>query len=155
MTSKRMLRTSQTMRCIALSFKNNTPLIKTIAPQFKQLHLTSNNCTSLKTKVTMVNQGRSAHYTLLRFSFTGQADRFGYSKMWILQDVDGRQKCRVCERKTSFKCKNCSSVDEPIPLCSRAMKDGVCWEKFHAHRTFDVQSSQSQNASQEELQGSD
>ena len=45
--------------------QNNTPLIKTIAPQFKQLHLTSNNCTSLKTKVTMVNQGRSAHYTLL------------------------------------------------------------------------------------------
>ena len=31
----------------------------------KQLHLNSNNCTSLKTKVTMVNQGRSAHLILL------------------------------------------------------------------------------------------
>ena len=38
---------------------------KTIAPQLKQLLLTSNNCCSLKTKVTMVNGGRSAHYTLL------------------------------------------------------------------------------------------
>ena len=68
---------------------------------------------------------------------------------------DGRLKCCVCGRKTSFKRKKCSSVDEPISLCSRAIKDRVCRENFHAHRTFDVQSSQSQNASQEELQGSD
>ena len=57
--------------------------------------------------------------------------------------------------QTSVKCNKCSSVVEPISLCSRAIKDRVCWENFHAHGTYDVQSSQSQNASQEELQESD
>ena len=86
--------------------------------------------------------------------------RKGFHLQVKLTDVDtpskdGRLKCRVCGRKTSYKCKTFSAVDDPISLCSRAIKDRVCWENFHAHRTYDVQSSQSQNASQEELQGSD
>ena len=54
-----ILGASQTMMsksCVTCSFENNTD---------KQLHLNSNNCPALKTKVTMVNGGRNAHYTLL------------------------------------------------------------------------------------------
>ena len=56
---------------------------------------------------------------------------------------DDQLKCRVCGRKTLFKCNKCLLAVEPILLCSRAIKDRVCWENFHAHRTYDVQSNQS------------
>ena len=74
--------------------------------------------------------------------------RKGSHSLVKLTDVDtpskdGRLKCRVCGRKTSLKCNKCSSVVEPISLCCRAIKDRVCWENLHAHRTYDIQSSQS------------
>ena len=54
------------------------------------------------------------------------------------QTKDGRLTCRVCGRKTSFKCNKCSSVVEPISWCSKAINDRVFGENFHAHRTYDV-----------------
>ena len=46
-------------------FRNHDVFSKTIPFDLKQLHLNSNNCISLKTKVTMVNEGRSRPLTLL------------------------------------------------------------------------------------------
>ena len=52
--------------CSVLIHKTVPPLSKTIAPENKQWLCTKNNCSALKTKVTMVNQGRSTHWTLLK-----------------------------------------------------------------------------------------
>ncbi len=55
-----------------------------------------------------------------------------------------RLKCRICHKKTSFKCQKCSSQNDPLVLCSG--KTGRnCWNKYHVAREFDIPSSQSQD----------
>ena len=54
-----------------------------------------------------------------------------------------RLKCRMCHKKTSFKCLKCSSPDDPLVLCSN--KTGRnCWNEYHIAREYDLPSSQSQ-----------
>ena len=56
---------------------------------------------------------------------------------------EGRLKCRICHKKTSFMCSKCSSPGDPFALCSpETGKD--CWNEFHIAREYDIPSSQSQ-----------
>ena len=55
-----------------------------------------------------------------------------------------RLKCRMCSKKTSFKCAKCSNPGDPLALCES--KNGrQCWNEYHVRREFDIPSSQSQD----------
>ncbi len=56
-----------------------------------------------------------------------------------------RLRCRICKKKTSYKCARCS---DPLVLCSNETGRD-CWNEYHQAREYDVASSQSQAESQE------
>ena len=58
---------------------------------------------------------------------------------------DQRLRCRICKRKSSFKCMKCSSDGHPLVLCP-ANSQRQCWNDYHIQREFDLHSSQSQEA---------
>ena len=59
-----------------------------------------------------------------------------------------RLRCRICKKKTSYKCSKCSNPGDPLVLCS--IETGRhCWNTYHLAREYDVASSQSQTGSQE------
>lgn len=55
-----------------------------------------------------------------------------------------RLRCRICKRKSSYKCRKCSSRGEPLVLCS-AKTGRQCWNEYHVTREYDLPSSQSQS----------
>ena len=59
--------------------------------------------------------------------------------------VDRRLRCRICKRKSSFKCMKCSSDGHPLVLCSSSTQR-QCWNQYHVQREFDLLSSQLQEA---------
>ena len=56
---------------------------------------------------------------------------------------DQRLKCRICDKKTSFKCSKCSSPGDPLVICCPDT-DRQCWNQYHITREYDLPSSQSQ-----------
>ena len=54
-----------------------------------------------------------------------------------------RLKCRICKRKTSYKCSKCSRPGDPLVLCS-IQTGRQCWNEYHVAREYDIPSSQSQ-----------
>ena len=59
---------------------------------------------------------------------------------------DRRLKCRICLKKTSYKCDKCSGTGDPFAICKPAISD--CWNDYHLKREYDVPSSQSEVQSQ-------
>eukprot|EP00795_Rhopilema_esculentum_P004046 gene4046-20219_t len=58
-----------------------------------------------------------------------------------------RLRCRICKKKTSYKCAKCSSPGDPLALC--CIDTGRdCWNTYHLAREYDIDSSQSQPTSQ-------
>ena len=59
---------------------------------------------------------------------------------------DRRLKCRICSKKTSYKCDKCSGTGDPFAICKPAISD--CWNDYHLKHEYDVSSSQSAVQSQ-------
>ena len=56
---------------------------------------------------------------------------------------DQRLKCRICGKKTSFKCSKCSSPGDHLVICCPDT-GRQCWNQYHITREYDLPSSQSQ-----------
>ena len=55
-----------------------------------------------------------------------------------------QRRCKVCTKKTCYKCGKWSKPGQPLLLCKKGLRD--CFARFHSERLYDLSSSISQKS---------
>ena len=55
-----------------------------------------------------------------------------------------QRRCKVCTKKTCYKCGKCSKPGQPLALCKEGLTD--CFARFHSEHLYDLPSSISQQS---------
>ena len=86
---------------------------------------------------------RTHHWRSLAMTVTSPRKGTHNIKEFPRKIVQAKIKCRICGKKTLFKCSKCSSPGDPLVICCPDT-GRQCWNQYHITREYDLPSSQSQ-----------